>query len=188
MVGIRKGSYDARNAQRERGPRINDDIRGRRVLVIDPEGNRLGILTPEEALQEAHNRSLDLVEVAPNSQPPVCRIMDFGKFKYEQSKKEQEARKRQHVVELKELVLRPNIDDHDIEVKLNNARRFLEGGNKVKITVRFKGREIVHRQIAEEKLKALVSKLEDQCIIERNPSMEGRLMTMVVAPAKNSQS
>ncbi len=145
----------------------------------------MGILTPEEALQEAKTRGLDLVEVSPNAQPPVCRIMDFGKFKYEQSKKEREARKRQHVVELKELVLRPKIDDHDIEVKLNSARRFLEEGNKVKITMRFRGREIVHRNVAEEKLNALASGLDGLGTIERSPSMEGRLLIMVVAPVKS---
>jgi translation initiation factor IF-3 len=154
------------------------------VRVIDPDGNQLGILTPEEALVEARNRGLDLVEVAPNSQPPVCRIMDFGKFKYEQSKKEREARKKQHVVEMKELRLRPKIDDHDLDVKMRNARRFLEEGNKVKIAVRFRGREIVHRDLAEEKLNLLAADLAELGTMERTPVMEGRQLIMILNPTK----
>lgn len=182
-MAIRRGSRDAR-PPRERGPRVNEDIRGRRVRVIDPEGNQLGILTPEEALSAARGRGLDLVEVSPNSQPPVCRIMDFGKFKYEQSKREREARKKQHVTELKELRLRPKIDDHDFEVKMRNARRFLEEGNKVKIAVRFRGREIVHRDLAEAKLVGLASDLAELGSVERTPIMEGRQLIMILAPTK----
>lgn len=167
---------------------MNSEIRGRRVRVIDPEGNNMGILMPEEALREAQARGLDLVEVSPTAQPPVCRIMDFGKYKYEQSKKEREARKRQHTMELKELVLRPKIDDHDIEVKRNSARRFLEEGNKVRITMRFRGREIMHKQIAEEKLQALASELAEYGTVERSPIMEGRSMVMILTPTKNNQS
>lgn len=154
------------------------------MRVIDPEGNQLGILTPEEAFAEARTRGLDLVEVAPNSQPPVCRIMDFGKFKYEQSKKDREARKKQHVVELKELRLRPKIDDHDFDVKMSSARRFLEEGNKVKIAVRFRGREIVHKELAEEKLAGLATDLAELGTVERTPIMEGRQMIMILAPTK----
>ena len=151
---IQRGFRDVRSP-RERGPRVNDEIKGRRVRVIDPEGNQIGILTPDEALAEARARGLDLVEVSPNSQPPVCRVMDYGKFKYEQSKRERESRKKQHVVEVKELRLRPKIDDHDFQVKARSARRFLEEGNKVKVSVRFRGREIVHRALAEEKLAGI---------------------------------
>lgn len=178
---IQRGSRDGRSP-RDRGPRINEAIRGRRVRVIDPEGNQLGILTPDEAMAEARARGLDLVEVSPNSQPPVCRVMDFGKFKYEQSKKERESRKKQQVVELKELRLRPKIDDHDFEVKARNARRFLEEGNKVKIAVRFRGREIVHRSLAEEKLAGLASDLAALGTVERRPIMEGRQLIMILAP------
>lgn len=163
---------------------MNEDIRGRRVRVIDPEGNQLGILTPEEALSAARSRGLDLVEVSPNSQPPVCRIMDFGKFKYEQSKRDREARKKQHTTELKELRLRPKIDDHDFEVKMKNARRFLAEGNKVKIAVRFRGREIVHRNLAEERLAGLASDLAELGSVERTPIMEGRQLIMILAPTK----
>ena len=154
------------------------------MRVIDPEGNQLGILTPEEALMEARARGLDLVEVSPNSQPPVCRVMDFGKFKYEQSKKDREARKKQHVVELKEVRMRPKIDDHDFEVKVRNARKFLEQGNKVKISVRFRGREIVHRNLAAEKLAGLAADLAELGSVERTPIMEGRQMIMILAPTR----
>ncbi|HHT28671.1 MAG TPA: translation initiation factor IF-3 [Firmicutes bacterium] len=173
---------------RDRGPRINTDIRGRRVRVIDPDGNQLGILTPEEALTQARARGLDLVEVSPNSQPPVCRIMDYGKFKYEESKREREARKKQHVVDIKELRLRPKIDDHDFATKMRNARRFLEEGNKVKIAVRFRGREIVHRNLAEEKLSGVATELAEVGVVERSPSMEGRQLVMILAPNKQSPS
>ncbi len=148
----------------------------------------MGILTPEEALTQARARGLDLVEVSPNSQPPVCRIMDYGKFKYEESKREREARKKQHVVDIKELRLRPKIDDHDFATKMRNARRFLEEGNKVKIAVRFRGREIVHRNLAEEKLSGVATELAEVGVVERSPSMEGRQLVMILAPNKQSPS
>ena len=170
----------------ERGPRVNHQIRGRRVRVIDPEGNQLGILTPEEALEVAARFNLDLVEVSPNSQPPVCRIMDFGKFKYEQSKRERDARKKQKTVDLKELRMRPKIDAHDFEVKAKNARKFLQEGHKVKITVRFRGREIVHQELAQAKLVSLAESLSDLGSVERQPVMEGRQMIMIVAPNKTT--
>lgn len=165
---------------------MNHQIRGRRVRVIDPEGNQLGILTPEEALEVAARFNLDLVEVSPNSQPPVCRIMDFGKFKYEQSKRERDARKKQKTVDLKELRMRPKIDAHDFEVKAKNARKFLQEGHKVKITVRFRGREIVHQELAQAKLVSLAESLSDLGSVERQPVMEGRQMIMIVAPNKTT--
>jgi len=171
---------------REKGPRVNHQIRGRRVRVIDPEGNQLGILTPEEALDIAASYNLDLVEVSPHSQPPVCRIMDYGKFKYEQSKRERDARKKQKSVELKELRLRPKIDAHDFEVKTKSARRFLQEGHKVKITVRFRGREIVHQDLAQTKLASLAESLSDLGSVERKPVMEGRQMVMILAPNNKS--
>lgn len=171
---------------RERGPRVNHQIRGRRVRVIDPEGNQLGVLTPEEALEAAARYNLDLVEVSPNSQPPVCRIMDFGKYKYEQSKRERDARKKQKSVELKELRFRPKIDQHDFEVKQRSARKFLEEGHKVKVAVRFRGREIVHQELAQAKLKSMADDLADLGTVERQPTMEGRQMIMILAPNKSS--
>lgn len=183
VVVIRRGSR-AERAPRQQGPRINDQIRGHRVRVIDAEGNQLGILTPQEALDAAAARNLDLVEVSPNAQPPVCRIMDFGKFKYEQSKRDKEARRNQKVVTLKELRMRPKIDDHDFDVKMRNARKFLESGDKVKISVRFRGREIVHQDLARAKLISLAEMLSDLGSLERVPFMEGRQMIMILAPAK----
>lgn len=183
MVVIRQGSR-AQRVPRQQGPRINDQIRGHRVRVIDPEGNQLGILTPEEALEAAAARNLDLVEVSPNAQPPVCRIMDFGKFKYEQSKREKEARRNQKVVNLKEIRMRPKIDDHDLAVKERAARKFLEAGDKVKVSVRFRGREIVHQDLAKAKLMNLAEQLSELGTVERVPYMEGRQMVMILAPSK----
>lgn len=184
VVVIRQGSR-AERAPRQQGPRINDQIRGHRVRVIDPEGNQLGILTPEEALEAAAARNLDLVEVSPNAQPPVCRIMDFGKFKYEQSKRDKEARKNQKTVTIKELRMRPKIDDHDFEVKVKRARKFLEDGDKVKISVRFRGREIVHQDLARAKLLNMAEQLAEVSTLERNPFLEGRQMIMILAPTKS---
>lgn len=184
MVVIRQDSRAGR-APREQGPRINEQIRGHRVRVIDPDGNQIGILTPEEALQEAMARNLDLVEVSPNAQPPVCRIMDYGKFKYEQSKREREARRNQKVVNIKEIRMRPKIDDHDLAVKVRAARKFLESGDKVKVSVRFRGREIVHQDLAKAKLMNLSEQLAELGTIERAPYLEGRQMVMILAPSKS---
>ncbi len=183
---IRRGMLRSQRLPRERGPRRNEEIRGHRVRVIDPEGNQLGIMTPQEALAEAQRRGLDLVEVSPTAQPPVCRIMDYGKFRYEQSKKEREARKHQKTVDIKELQIRPKIDDHDFEVKARNARRFLEEGNKVKVTVRFRGREIVHQDLAQEKLQLMASQLAPLGVVEQAPRLEGRQLVMVLAPANKN--
>ncbi len=152
------------------------------MRVIDPEGNQLGVLTPEEAWDAARRFNLDLVEVSPTAQPPVCRIMDFGKFKYEQSKREREARKNQKVVTIKELRMRPKIDDHDFEVKAKNARKFLAEGDKVKVSVRFRGREIVHQDLAREKLRSMAEELSELGSVESYPRMEGRQMIMILAP------
>lgn len=167
---------------RERGPRVNHEIRARRVRVIDPEGNQLGVLTPDEALEAAARFNLDLVEVAPHSDPPVCRIMDYGKYRYEQSKKERDVRKKQKVITVKELRMTPKIDNHDFQIKLRNAERFLRDGDKVKITVRFRGREIVHADLAREKLEDLAQQLQAVSAIERPPRLEGRQMIMILAP------
>lgn len=186
VVVIRQGSR-AERAPRQQGPRINEQIRGHRVRVIDVDGTQLGILTPEEALQAAYERNLDLVEVSPNAQPPVCRIMDFGKFRYEQSKREREARRNQKTITIKEIRIRPKIDEHDFEVKARAARKFLTDGDKVKVSVRFRGREIVHQDIAKEKLMKLAEQVKDLGTLERVPFMEGRQMVMIIAPAKAEQ-
>jgi translation initiation factor IF-3 len=169
------------------GLRINEQIRTSRVRVIDPDGEQLGIMTPEEALNEAAMRNLDLVEVSPNAQPPVCRIMDYGKFRYEQSKKEKEARKNQKVVTVKEIRMGVKIDNHDFDVKAKNSRKFIESGDKVKVAIRFRGREIVHNDLAKEKLLSLSKQLEDIAVVEKQPFLEGRQMIMILAPAKVSE-
>jgi translation initiation factor IF-3 len=154
------------------------------VLVIDDSGEKLGEMSTDEALYLARERNLDLVEVAPTARPPVCKITDFGKLKYEKKKKDAQARKNQAVVELKEIKVRPKTDDHDIDVKVRQIRQFLEDGDKVKITVRFRGREIAHRDIGEEQCKLLASKVADLGIVEQAARMDGRQMVMLLAPSK----
>ncbi len=141
-----------------------------------------GVLETHDAQRMAREAGLDLVEVNPKAYPPVCKIMDFGKFKYEEKKRTNEAKKRQAIVELKEIKLRPKTDVHDLEVKINHARRFLEEGNKVKITCRFRGREITHPEAAEKQLMAVVDRTKDLAMVELTPRMEGRNMTLVMAP------
>ena len=148
----------------------------------------LGVLETHEAQRMAREAGLDLVEVNPKAYPPVCKIMDFGRFKYEEKKRTNEAKKRQAIVELKEIKLRPKTDVHDLEVKINHARRFLEEGNKVKITCRFRGREITHPEAAEKQLMAVVERTKDLAMVELTPRMEGRNMTLVMAPSGRQAS
>ena len=159
-------------------------IRVREVRVVDDEGQQLGILPIQEALRLAYERNLDLVEVAPNAVPPVCRLLDFGKFQYERQKKEREARKAQKVIEIKEIRLRPRTGDHDIEVKVRQTLSFLEDGSKVKVAVRFRGREITHPEIARDQLDTFASRVGDAAVIEVQPSMEGRNLFMLLSPKK----
>lgn len=159
-------------------------IRAREVRVIDDEGGQLGILAIGEALAAAEQRGLDLVEVAPDAQPPVCRIMDYGKFKYQQSKRAAEAKKKQARIELKEVKMRPKTEDHDFQFKVKNARRFLEEGNKVKVTVMFRGREVTHPDFGRHLVEKMVAELADIAQAEGHPSMAGRFMTLVLAPKK----
>ena len=154
----------------------------REVRVIGENGEQLGILPTREALALAMERNLDLVEVAPTAKPPVCRLMDYGKFRYEQSKRERETRKRQKTITVKELRITAKIDDHDLDVKARNAERFLRDGDKVKVTVRFRGREIVHKDLAINRLEDLPRRLAPFSSIERPPRMEGRSMVMILAP------
>jgi translation initiation factor IF-3 len=154
------------------------------VRVIDDSGENLGEFSTEEAMQMAREKGLDLVEVAPMARPPVCKITDFGKMKYEKKKKEAVARKNQATVELKEIKVRPKTDDHDMEVKVRQIRQFLEDGDKVKITVRFRGREIAHRDIGEEQCKRLASMVAEVAVVEQPARMDGRQMVMMLAPAK----
>lgn len=167
------------------GPRVNNRIRVTRVLVIDEDGTKLGEFLTEDALELARERGLDLIEVAPNARPPVCRLADFGKLKYEKKKKDAQARKNQVVVSTKEIKLRPKTDEHDFEVKLKAARGFLEEGDKVKLTVRFRGRELAHRDIGNERCDEFFKAVEDLALIETKPSMEGKQMFMILAPKKS---
>jgi translation initiation factor IF-3 len=165
--------------------RINHQIRISPVRVIDTDGEQLGILAIDRALEIAEEKGLDLVEVAPMARPPVCRIMDYGKFRYEEQRKARDARKKQHHVQLKEVKMRPGIEDHDFEFKIRHARRFLEEGNKVKVTMMFRGRQMAHPEIGRQVLDRVALEVADLGKVESNPTMEARSMTMVVAPLKS---
>ncbi|BBA70012.1 translation initiation factor IF-3 [Geobacter sulfurreducens subsp. ethanolicus] len=161
---------------------INQAIRAREVRVVGAESEQLGIMSLQEALALAEARQLDLVEVSPTAVPPVCRIMDYGKFKYQQSKKLQEARKKQSHVQVKEVKLRPKTDEHDLMTKIKHVRRFIEEGNKAKVTLVFRGREITHLEFGSRALDRVAAELEDIAVVEFKPKMEGRSMFMIVAP------
>lgn len=171
-----------------RGPqiRINQMIRRPEVRVINPEGKQLGIYPVHQALSIAQELGLDLVEINPKSNPPVCRIMDFGKFKYEQKKQANIAKKKQKVIEIKEVKFRPKTDDHDFDTKVKHVRRFLEEGNKAKITIRFRGREMAHPEMAAKVLDRVVEITRDVAVVEQAYRMEGRTMTMVLGPVKGA--
>ncbi|MDW8402587.1 translation initiation factor IF-3 [Chloroflexus sp.] len=162
--------------------RINNRIRAREVRLIDENGTQVGIVPLREALAMAEERGYDLVEVAPNAVPPVCRLLDYGKFRYEQSKKEREARRNQKQSELKQIRLMPKTDDHDVAVKANQARRFLLSGDKVKFNLRFRGREMAHPEIGRKMLDEIAEQLSDIAVIEQKPLMEGRVLSMLLAP------
>jgi translation initiation factor IF-3 len=164
------------------GPRINRDIRVREVQLIDAEGQNRGVVDAMEALKLAEDAGLDLVEIVPNANPPVCKILDYGKFRFLEQKKAAEARKKQKIVEIKEIKLRPGIDDHDYETKMKAVARFLEEGDKVKITLRFRGREMAHTDIGYRLLLKVREETKEAAKVEAEPSMEGRQMIMVLAP------
>ncbi|MBP1968857.1 translation initiation factor IF-3 [Virgibacillus natechei] len=163
---------------------VNEKIRAREVRLIDSNGDQLGVKSRNEALDIAQTRNLDLVLVAPNAKPPVCRIMDFGKYRFEQQKKEKEARKKQKVINVKEVRFTPGIGQHDFDTKLKNARKFLDNGDKVKAAVRFRGRAITHKDLGREVLDRFAEQVKDVATIESKPKMEGRNMFMMVAPLK----
>ncbi len=165
-----------------KGIRVNDRIRIKEVRVISPDGTQLGIMPIEQALQMAYSQNLDLVEVAPEARPPVCRIMDYGKYRYEQSKKAREARKKQTIIELKEIKLRPKTEEHDFQFKARHAERFLKEGNKAKITMMFRGREVIRMDRGKALLNRFVETLKDVAVVEQAPKIEGRNMTMILAP------
>ncbi|TQF81136.1 MULTISPECIES: translation initiation factor IF-3 [unclassified Elioraea] len=164
------------------GPRVNEDIRIPQVRLIGAEGEMIGVLPTREALWRAREAGLDLVEISPNADPPVCKILDFGKYKYEQQKKKNEARKKQKVVEIKEIKIRPNIDDHDYDVKMRQARNFIGEGDKVKVTLRFRGRELAHVDLGMKVLERVKGELDGIAKVEQMPRMENRQMIMVLAP------
>lgn len=164
------------------GPRVNEQIRVNKVRLIGAGGEQLGILNIREAQQAADDLGLDLVEISPNAEPPVCKILDYGKFKYEQQKKAAEARKKQKVVDVKEIKIRPTIEEHDYQVKLRNARRFLEEGDKVKVVLRFRGREMAHLDLGMEVLMRFKNDLSDVGKVEAEPKMEGRQAMMLMGP------
>lgn len=166
---------------------INDAIRARQVRLIGQNGDQLGIKSKQEALEIARNANLDLVLVAPNAKPPVCRIMDYGKYRYEQQKKEKEARKKQKVINVKEIRLSPSIEEHDFNTKLRNAKKFLAKGDKVKASVRFRGRAITHSELGQQVLERLAKECEEVGVVEAKPKMEGRSMFLILAP-KNETS
>ena len=164
------------------GPRINEMINSRSVRCIDPYGEQLGILSIDEAMNKAEELGLDLVELQPNADPPVCKILDYGKHKYQAQKRANEARKKQKIIEVKEIKLRPNIDQHDYQVKMKAVRKFIDGGDKVKITLRFRGREMAHVELGTDLLTRVQEDIDDFAKIESMPKMEGRQMTMILAP------
>jgi len=181
---LRKSRRPNRYPDREDENRVNERIRAPRVLVIDELGEKLGEFLTKDAVDLARSRGLDLIEVASGARPPVCRIADYGRLKYERKKKESVARKNQATVSVKEIKIRPKTDEHDYQVKLRNTRRFLEAGDKVKVTVRFRGREHAHRDIGVSRCEDLASAVEDLASVEARPKMDGRQMVMMLAPRK----
>jgi len=167
--------------------RVNSEITYPEVRVIDHEGEQLGILSSEDALQKANDVGLDLVEVSPNAEPPVCRIMDFGKYRFENSKKKQGAKKKQRRTQVKEIKFRPRTEVGDYNVKLSKLTKFLENGDKTKVTMRFRGREFAHQELGMELLKRVVADLEEIANVEQMPGMEGRQMVMVLGPKKTNK-
>ncbi|WP_089966244.1 translation initiation factor IF-3 [Lihuaxuella thermophila] len=167
---------------RENQHQVNEAIRAREVRLIGVNGDQLGIKPLREALRIAQEANLDLVNVAPQAKPPVCRIMDYGKFRYEQSKREKEARKNQKVIQVKEVRLSPSIEENDVQTKLKNVKKFLQKGDKVKLTIRFRGREITHQELGRKILDRMADEVKDISEIERQPKLEGRQMIMILTP------
>ena len=178
---MNRAQLEVRNIARD--ARTNRRIRAREVRVIGPGGEQLGVMPIDQALSYAQQQGLDLVEVSPMSKPPVCKVMDYGKFKYDEKKRANEARKKQVVVRIKEVKMRPKTEDHDYEFKVNNIRRFLEDGDKARVTIMFRGREITHKEIGQNLLSDVVGDLKDAAVIEPAPRMEGRQMFMILAPS-----
>jgi translation initiation factor IF-3 len=173
------------NKSRENEPRMNEEIRNPTIRLIDPEGNMIGIVPVKQGLDMAEEFGLDLVEISPTAEPPVCKILDYGKYKYEAQKKASEARKKQKVVSIKEIKMRPNIDPHDYGIKMKNVRKFIEDGDKVKFTLRFRGREMSHQELGMKLMQQVKADMGEEIRVEHEPKLEGRQMIMVIAPAGN---
>ena len=186
-IGYKRSTAIARRPHnapptRDTGPRVNDRIRVAEIRLIGAEGENVGVVTPAVGLQMAQDAGLDLVEISPNASPPVCKIMDVGKFKYEQQKREAEARKKQKIIEVKEIKFRPGTDTHDYDVKMRSVLKFLEGGDKVKVTLRFRGREMAHQDLGLELLHRVRADVEELGKVESMPKLEGRQMVMMISP------
>jgi translation initiation factor IF-3 len=164
------------------GPRVNEQITSANVRLIDADGENVGVVSTQDANEKAMNAGLDLVEISPHADPPVCKILDYGRYKYEAQKKKNEARKRQKIIDIKEIKMRPNIDSHDYDVKMRSIDRFLEDGDKVKVTMRFRGREMAHQELGLAVLKRVEKAFVEKAKVEQFPRLEGRQMIMVMAP------
>ena len=164
------------------GHELNEEIRDKEVRLIDEDGEQLGVMDTEKAMQIAEDKDLDLVKISPGAKPPVCKVMDYGKFKFEQSKKEKEARKNQHVVEVKEIRMSPVIDTNDFNVKLRNGHKFISEGNRLKVTIRFRGRQMAHTDIGAKILERFAKECEEFAVMDKNPKLEGRNMSMFLSP------
>lgn len=182
MHGLDSKYRYGRNSISSRPVRVNERIRIREVRLIDEDGKQIGVIPTRDALETARERGLDLVEVQPNAVPPVCRLMDYGRFRYEESRKERESRKRAKTVALKEIRMKPKIGEHDVETKARNARRFLNAGDRVKISVRFRGRENLHQEIGRDLLLRMIEDLNDVAIVDQQPRSEGQDMSILLSP------
>jgi translation initiation factor IF-3 len=171
-------------APHQDGPRVNEKISAPKVRLVDENGEMAGVLSHTEALERAYSVGLDLVEVSPHADPPVCKILDYGKYKFEEQKRRAEMRKKQKVIEVKEIQLRPVIDKHDFDVKMRSARKFIEEGDKLKVTLRFRGREMSHQDLGTEVLNRVKATLEDIAKVEQFPKLEGKRMIMILGPVK----
>jgi translation initiation factor IF-3 len=165
---------------------VNHEIKAREVRLIGPDGKQLGIMSLKDALRHAQDAQLDLVKIASDAKPPVCKVMDFGKFKYEQSKREKEARKNQKIINIKEIRMNPTIDEHDFQVRLKNTLKFLKDGDKVKVSIRFRGRQMAHTKLGEEVLNKMAENIKELGVVERAPKMEGRNMIMILSPKQTT--
>lgn len=170
------------------GPRVNEQIRVPKIRLVDENGEMAGVVTVQEGLRRAEAAGLDLVEVSPNAEPPVCKILNYGKYKYEMQKKAAEAKKKQKVIEIKEIKIRPTIEEHDYEVKLRNAKRFLEDEDKVKVTLRLRGREMAHIDLAMQVLQRFKADLAELAKVEQEPKLEGKQAVMMLVPLKSASS